>query len=68
MSLETRSMPFCTPAKMMTSVNSANTMKHISEEKPLEMKLEKYSSVASALPWPRMYSARYLITQPPMTE
>ena len=41
MILDTRSMPFSTPAKMMASVMAAKIRKQSSEERPLEMKPEK---------------------------
>ena len=41
MILETRSMPFSTPAKMIASVMAVKTRKQSSEDTPLEMKDEK---------------------------
>ena len=66
--LETRSTPLRTPAKMMPSVNSAKARKQISVTAPLEMKSEKKPSAASAWLWPARYPTRYRMTQPPMTE
>ena len=48
--LETRSTPLRTPAKMMPSVIKVNSRNAISASRPLEMKPEKYPSDASALP------------------
>ena len=56
--LETRSTPLRTPAKMMPSVIKVNSRNAISASRPLEMKPEKYPSDASALPWPVRYWAR----------
>ena len=56
--LETRSTPLRTPAKMMPSVIKVNNRNAISASRPLEMKPEKYPSDASALPWPVRYWAR----------
>ena len=41
MSLETRSTPLRTPAKMMASVAPVKMTKHTSADRPLAMKLEK---------------------------
>ena len=68
MNFDTRSIPLRTPAKMMVSVMSAKTIKQISADTPSEMNIEKYPSSASFVPLPQMYSKRYLITQPPITE
>ena len=46
MTLETRSIPFSTPAKMMSRVMAVKIKKQSSEEKPLAMKEEKYPSAA----------------------
>ena len=56
--LETRSTPLRTPAKMIPSVIKVNSRNAISASRPLEMKPEKYPSDASALPWPVRYWAR----------
>ena len=39
--LETRSTPLRTPAKIMASVKTVKIRKHTSADSPLEMKLEK---------------------------
>ena len=41
MILDTRSIPFSTPAKMIASVMAVKIKKQSSEETPLEMKAEK---------------------------
>ena len=40
-SLDTRSTPLRTPAKMMTSVKMVKMRKHTSADRPLEIKPEK---------------------------
>ena len=61
-------MPFLTPAYITISVSNVNIIKHISAENPPEIKSVKELSPAKSLLSPTIYSARYLITQPPITE
>ena len=65
---DTRSIPFRTPAKMIVRVNRQNRIKQSSVDTPSEINSEKYPSAASIFPFPLIYSIRYLITQPPITE
>ena len=68
MILDTLSIPFCTPANIMISVNAQNATKHSSVDTPFDMKSVKYPFSASSFAFPLKYSTRYLMTQPPITE
>ena len=51
-----------------TTVKKLKITKHSSAEPPFEINVPKYPSSASLAAFPFTYSARYLMTQPPMTE
>ena len=65
---DTRSIPFRTPAKIIANVINTKIKKQISVAAPLEMNEEKYPSAATVPACPVIYSNKYLITHPPITE
>ncbi len=56
--LETRSTPLRTPAKMMPSVIKVNSRNAIFGQQTVGDEAGEYPSDASALPWPVRYWAR----------